>query len=67
MTQEQLFGIFRHVLTIAGGYLVAQGMLSEGALTEIVGGIMASVGVAWSWWSKPSAPAVEAPAETPKE
>lgn len=52
MNQAQVLGMMRHALTIAGGFLVAQGLLSDGALTEIVGGILAATGAVWSWWDK---------------
>ena len=56
MTQEQVMGILRHVLTITGGFLVAQGLVTDGAMTEIVGGLMAVIGTGWSWYSKTDAP-----------
>lgn len=60
MKQEQVMGLLRHILTITGGFLVAQGILTEGALTEIVGGLMAVIGTGWSWWVKrETAPVVE--------
>lgn len=52
MNQDQVLGLMRHVLTITGGFLVAQGFLTDGALTEIVGGILAATGSVWSWWDK---------------
>jgi len=66
MNSEQVMGMIRHALTIAGGFFVAQGLLTDGALTEIVGGIMAFVGASWSWWVKRDAPAeLPPPAEAP--
>lgn len=58
MNQEQVMGILRHVITIAGGFLVAQGMVTEGAMTEIIGGVMALIGTGWSWYAKTPAPVV---------
>ena len=41
-------GVLRHLLTIAGGYLVAQGTLTSGEMSEAVGAIVALAGIAWS-------------------
>jgi hypothetical protein len=43
-----LFGLLRHVLTMAGGFLVAQGYVAEGDVETIVGAVLALGGVAWS-------------------
>jgi len=56
MNQEQVMGILRHVITIAGGFLVAQGLVTDGAMTEIIGGLMAAIGTGWSWYAKTDAP-----------
>jgi hypothetical protein len=47
-----LFGLLRHVLTMAGGYLVAKGYVSEGDVETIVGATIALAGVAWSAFDK---------------
>jgi hypothetical protein len=60
MKQEQVLGLVRYVITIAGGFLVAQGLVTDGAMTEIIGGLMALLGTGWSWWAKTeAAPVVE--------
>jgi len=43
-----LNGIVRHILTAAGGALVAKGMIGEGELELVVGAIITLAGVAWS-------------------
>jgi hypothetical protein len=48
MKKEVILGIVRHTLTFAGGILVAKGLLEQGLLTEIVGGVMAVIGGVWS-------------------
>lgn len=48
MTREQWLGIIRHILTFAGGWVVAQGWLDESALVEVVGAVMTLVGLIWS-------------------
>jgi membrane protein DedA with SNARE-associated domain len=52
MSSEQILGITRHILTIAGGYLVSQGITDEGTMSIIVGGLASLIGVIWSWQSK---------------
>jgi hypothetical protein len=48
MTKEQIFGVVRHVLTFAGGFLVVKGYLDEGLLNELIGGAIALAGTIWS-------------------
>ncbi len=52
MSTPIVLGLIRHILTVAGGYLVAQGTLTSGDLTELIGGIVAIVGVGWSVYEK---------------
>lgn len=67
LTKEQTFGILRHILTAAGGALVAKGTMDEATLMEAVGAIITLVGVAWSFWVKKNAPAVEVEVEAETE
>lgn len=48
MSKEIILGIVRHTLTFAGGILVAKGLLDQGVLAEIIGGVMTVVGGVWS-------------------
>lgn len=48
MSRGVLLGVIRHSLTFAGGILVAKGILEQGLLTEIVGGLMTVIGGIWS-------------------
>lgn len=52
MEKEQIFGLFRHALTIVGGAMVAKGLLDEDGLEEVYGSIMALLGVVWSYSAK---------------
>jgi len=52
MSREGALGIVRHALTFIGGALVAKGILEQGILTEIVGGLMTAIGGIWSVISK---------------
>lgn len=51
MSQEQVLGIVRHLLTTVGGIIVSKGITDEGTMTTIVGGLVAVIGVVWSVWS----------------
>ncbi len=52
MTKEKLLGIVRHVLTFGGGILIAKGLMDDGTLTEIIGGVTTLIGTIWSLLSK---------------
>jgi len=52
MTQEQVLGVVRHVLTAVGGILIAKGLVGEGNWTELTGAVMTLAGVIWSIKSK---------------
>lgn len=52
MKREVLLGLVRHVLTAAGGYLVAQGLADDSSINELAGGIVTVLGVSWSIWVK---------------
>lgn len=48
MTQEQVLGIVRHILTFAGGLLLMKGFIDESQQTEIIGGVTSLIGTIWS-------------------
>jgi hypothetical protein len=48
LTREQILGIVRHTLTFIGGIVVMKGLIDEGTMTEIVGGIVTLTGTIWS-------------------
>jgi hypothetical protein len=48
LTQEQVLGIVRHILTFGGGILVTKGLLDEGMVTEISGAVITLIGAIWS-------------------
>tara|TARA_R110002020_G_scaffold245343_2_gene459066 strand:- start:514 stop:720 length:207 start_codon:yes stop_codon:yes gene_type:complete len=52
MNKDQIFGLIRHALTIAGGALVTKGVIDEAMATELIGISMSLVGVIWSFTSK---------------
>jgi hypothetical protein len=47
-TREQVLGIVRHVLTFAGGIVVAKGIADEATVTEVIGGVITLIGAIWS-------------------
>lgn len=49
---KEVMGLIRHALTTGGGFLVAAGYLDETTMLEIVGGLMAAIGVGWSIYDK---------------
>lgn len=55
MNIEVIKGVIRHILTAAGGALVAKGVVDPGAIEPIVGGVVALVGVIWSIAAKKKA------------
>ena len=48
MNNETIMGIIRHVLTTAGGALVANGTLEADQLNAGAGAITVIIGLAWS-------------------
>ena len=47
-----MMGLVRHILTAAGGYLVAQGAMDAAAAETLVGASATIVGVLWSVYEK---------------
>ena len=48
LTQQQVLGIIRHILTFGGGILVTKGLLDEGMVSEISGAVITLIGAIWS-------------------
>jgi hypothetical protein len=48
MNKQQILGILRHVLTFAGGVVVAKGWVDETLITELIGGVITLAGTVWS-------------------
>jgi len=48
VTIQVLIGIIRHILTFAGGALVAQGVISQKIETIGIGAICGLIGFVWS-------------------
>ena len=49
---EQIQGIARHVLSFAGGILIAKGVVDAETLAQASGAIITLIGVVWSFRSK---------------
>ena len=52
MFNTAVLGVARHILTLAGGFLVAQGTLDASSAETLIGAGVAIVGVAWSIFEK---------------
>jgi len=48
LKKTQVLGIIRHTLTFVGGILIAKGLISEGSVAEIIGGVITLTGAIWS-------------------
>jgi uncharacterized membrane protein YebE (DUF533 family) len=47
--------LVRHILTAAGGFLVAKGLASADQLAELVGAVVSIAGVGWSVYNNKKA------------
>lgn len=65
MNWEQISGILRHVLTFGGGFIVAKGWISEGAMLDVVGAVITIGGVIWSMVTKTPTAIVSSAAALP--
>lgn len=52
MSQEDILAVARHLLTTAGGALVADGVLTSAQAQDGVGAIIVLLGIAWSLVNK---------------
>lgn len=57
MNKDMILGLIRHILTTAGGALVAKGVVDADEAGQIAGALATLVGVAWSIWQKRSSSA----------
>lgn len=46
--QEKVLGIIRHLLTFAGGFVVAKGWIDDSSVQEIIGALATLIGSVWS-------------------
>lgn len=52
MNPAVIGGLVRHILTVAGGFLVATGGIDEPTMSGGVGAIMTLLGIGWSYYQK---------------
>lgn len=52
---DSIKSLIRHILSAAGGFLVAKGLVSADQLPEIVGAVITLVAAAWGYFSKAKA------------
>lgn len=50
VTQDFIFSMVRHFLTLGAGWLVARGIADAATVETLVGGVMAAIAVGWSWF-----------------
>lgn len=53
--QEKVIGVLRHILTFAGGFVVAKGLVDESTYLELSGALLTLLGGVWSVLSKKKA------------
>ncbi len=56
---EQVNSAIRSVLKLVGGGLITKGYADNSTLEIVIAGVIAAVGIGWSWWhhSAPKPPA----------
>lgn len=52
MNWDMLSGLIRHILTFAGGFIVARGWLDEATLNAVIGALITLGGALWSIFAK---------------
>jgi hypothetical protein len=52
MKKDQVLGIIRHILTFAGGIVVAKGVVEQEIIQEVSGSLVTLIGAIWSILSK---------------
>lgn len=50
MNIDHVLSVLRTVLKTAGAVLVTKGVTDESGLEAVVGGLIAGIGIAWSFW-----------------
>lgn len=53
--KKEILGVLRHILTTAGGYLIATGAVDAATVEVAAGAIVTLIGVGWSIYEKRSA------------
>ena len=48
MKKEQIIGIIRHILTFAGGVIIAKGLANDAVILELIGSVTTLIGGVWS-------------------
>ena len=53
---DQVSSAIRSVLKVIGGALVAKGYTDNSTLEIVIAGVVAAVGIGWSWWTHANKP-----------
>jgi hypothetical protein len=48
MNRDQVLGLLRHLLTVAGTYAVAKGWIGAGVAEQVVGALVVLASAGWS-------------------
>jgi hypothetical protein len=56
MDATQVLSLLRTILKFLGGYLVSAGLTSSTGMEAIVGGVLAVIAAAWSWYTHATTP-----------
>lgn len=51
MTQDQVGGVIRALLSAAGGYLAGKGLIDTETWLTISGAVLTLFTAGWSWWT----------------
>ncbi len=52
MSKDQFLGIVRHVVTIGGTLIAANGVANEDTANQVAGAVMTLAAFGWSLWEK---------------
>ena len=58
---DQLQSAIRSVLKVAGGWFVAKGVTDNSTVEIVIAGVIAAIGIGWSWYHHKSAASVSKP------
>lgn len=51
MNKDSILSIIRTILKTGGAILVTKGVTDDAGLEAVIGGLIAGIGIAWSWFT----------------